>query len=164
MSEIIKFIITYIIYFLVCLAAMLPIAIFHTRKMDKLISNYFHEIDESRAARLQNLKEVHAQVDELAKPVDETSESTDEISESVGEIDESADEIHESFDEIHKDIGEIHKSFDSINESLDRMNESMDRTIEFKRIISEYLDNKIKRIEARENFCESQFWDEKNIH
>ena len=72
--------------------------------------------------------------------------------------------MHESFDEIHKDIGEIHKDIGEIHQSLDRMNESMDRTIEFKRIISEYLDNKIKRIEARENFCESQFWDEKNIH
>ena len=129
---------------------MLPIAIFHTRKMDQLISNYFREIDESCAARLQSLKEAHAQVDELAKPVDETSESTDEM--------------HESFDEIHKDIGEMHESIGEIGKSLDRMNESMDRTIEFKRIISEYLDNKIKRIEARENFCESQFWDEKNIH
>ena len=154
MSTIIELIITFILYFLVALAAALPLAIFHTRKMDKLISNYFREIDESRAAldksldkshvaRLQNLKEVHAQADELDKSMDETSESTDEMS--------------ESFDEIHKDIGEI-------GESLDRMNESMDRTIEFKRIISEYLDNKIKRIEARENFCESQFWDEKNIH
>ena len=136
MSTIIEFIITFILYFLVALAAALPLAIFHTRKMDKLISNYFHEIDESCAARLQSLEEVHAQVDELAKPVDETSESTDEI----------------------------HESFGEIGESLDRMNESLDRTIEFKRIISEYLDNKIKRIEARENFCESQFWDEKNIH
>ena len=81
----------------------------------------------------------------------------DEIHEDIGEMHEDIDEIHESFDEIHKDIGEM-------SESLDRMNESMDRTIEFKRIISEYLDNKIKRIEARENFCESQFWDEKNIH
>ena len=129
MSEIIKFIITYIIYFLVCLAAMLPIAIFHTRQIEKLIDNFFHEVNESCAARLQSLKEVHAQVDELDKSADE-------------------------FD----------KSLDSISESFDRMNESMDRTIEFKRIISEYLDNKIKRIEARENFCESQFWDEKNIH
>ena len=122
MSEIIKFIITYIIYFLVCLAAMIPIALYHTRQIEKLMSNYFRKIDESHAARLQSLKEVHAQVDKLAKPVDETSKS------------------------------------------LDRMNESMDRTIEFKRLISEYLDNKIKRTEARENFCESQFWDEKNIH
>lgn len=129
MSEIIKFIITYIIYFLVCLAAMLPIAIFHTRQIEKLIDNFFHEVNESCAARLQSLKEVHAQVDELDKSADE-------------------------FD----------KSLDSISESFDRMNESMDRTIEFKRIISEYLDNKIKRIEARENFCESQFSDEKNIH
>ena len=150
MSTIIEFIITFILYFLVALAAALPLAIFHTRKMDKLISNYFHEIDESCAARLQSLEEVHAQVDELVKPVDETSESTDEM--------------HESFDEIHKDIGEMHESIGEIGKSLDRMNESMDRTIEFKRIISEYLDNKIKRIEARENFCESQFWDEKNIH
>ena len=143
MSTIIELIITFILYFLVALAAALPLTIFYTRKMDKLVSNYFRKIDESGAARLQNLKEVHAQVDELANPVDETSESTDEI---------------------HKDIGEIHKDIGEMSESLDRMNESMDRTIEFKRIISEYLDNKIKRIEARENFCESQFWDEKNIH
>ena len=136
MSTIIEFIITFILYFLVALAAALPLAIFHTRKMDKLISNYFREIDESCAARLQSLKEVHAQVDELAKPVDETSESTDETS--------------ESFDEIHQYI-------DEMNESLDKMNKSMDRTIEFKRLMRDYSNYKIKRIEARENFCESQF-------
>lgn len=106
MSEIIKFIITYVIYFLVCLAAMLPIALYHTRQIEKLIDNFFHEVKESRAARLQSLKEVHSQVDELDK--------------SAGEI-----------------------------------SESLDKTIEFKRLISEYLDNKIKRTEARENFCES---------
>ena len=150
MSTIIEFIITFVLYFLVALAAALPLAIFHTRKMDKLMSNYFREIDESCAARLQSLKEVHAQVDELAKPVDETSESTDEMSEST--------------DEIHKDIDEMSEFFDEIHESLDKMNESMDRTIEFKRLMRDYLDYKIKRIEARENFCESQFWDEKNIH
>ena len=164
MSTIIELIITFVLYFLVALAAALPLAIFYTRKMDKLISNYFHEIDEIDAAHLQSLKEVHAQVDKLAKPVDETSESTDRISESVGEIDEDIDEMHESFDEIHKDIGEMHQSINEMSESFDRMNESMDKIIEFKRIISEYLDNKIKRIEARENFCESQFWNEKNIH
>lgn len=150
MSKIIELIITFVLYFFVGVAAALPLAIFYTRKMDKLISNYFREIDEIDAAHLQSLKEVHAQVDKLAKPVDETSESTDEIG--------------ESFDETHEDMDEIDKSLDSISESFDKMNESMDRTIEFKRIISEYLDNKIKRIEARENFCESQFWDEKNIH
>ena len=136
MSTIIELIITFVLYFLVALAAALPLAIFHTRKMDKLISNYFHEIDESCAARLQSLKEVHAQVDELAKPVDETSESTDEI---------------------HKDIGEMHEDIGEMHESLDKMNESMDRTIEFKRIMRDYSNLKIKRIEARENFCESQF-------
>lgn len=147
MSEIIKFIITYIIYFLVCLAAMLPIALFHTRQIEKLIDNFFNEVKESYAARLQSLKEVHAQVDEF-------DESADEIGESFDEIHEDTDEIHESFDEMHESLHEIGKS-------LDRMNESTDRTIEFKRLISEYLDNKIKRIEARENFCESQFWNEK---
>ena len=157
MSEIIKFIITYIIYFLVCLAAMIPIALYHTRQIEKLIDNFFHEVKESRAARLQNLKEVHAQVDELDKSADETDEDIDEINEDI-------DEMHESFDEIHKDIGEMHESLHEIGKSLDRMNESMDRTIEFKRLISEYLDYKIKRTEARENFCESQFSDEKNIH
>ena len=122
MSEIIKFIITYIIYFLVCLAAILPIAIFHTRQIEKLMSNYFHEIDEIDAARLQSLKEVHAQVDKL---------------------DKSADEMSESFD---------------------KMDVRLDRLIEFKRLMRDYSNYKIKRIEARENFCESQFWDEKNIH
>ena len=157
MSTIIELIITFVLYFLVALAAALPLAIFHTRKMDKLMSNYFREIDESCAARLQSLKEVHAQVDELAKPVDETNESTDEMS-------ESTDEIHKDMDEIHKDIDEMSEFFDEIHESLDKMNESMDRTIEFKRLMRDYLDYKIKRIEARENFCESQFWNEKNIH
>ena len=122
MSTIIELIITFVLYFLVALAAALPLAIFYTRKMDKLISNYFHKIDESGAARLQNLKEVRAQVDE------------------------------------------IDKSADKMNESFDRMDESMDRTIELKRIMRDYSNLKIKRIEARENFCESQFWDEKNIH
>ena len=150
MSTIIEFIITFILYFLVALAAALPLAIFHTRKMDKLISNYFHEIDESCAARLQSLKEVHAQVDELAKPVDETSESTDEISESM--------------DEIHKDMDEIHESLDKMDKSFDKMDVRLDRIIEFKRLMRDYSNYKIKRIEARENFCESQFWDEKNIH
>lgn len=150
MSTIIELIITFVLYFLVALAAALPLAIFHTRKMDKLISNYFHEIDESCAARLQNLKEVHAQADKLG---------------------ESADEIHEDMDEIHEDIDEIDKSFDEIDESLDKidksfdkMDERLDTLIEFKRLMRDYSNYKIKRIEARENFCESQFWDEKNIH
>ena len=93
------------------------------------MSNYFRKIDESRAARLQNLKEVHAQVDEI-------SES----------------------------IGEIHESMDEIGKSLDRTIKSADRLVEFKRIMRDYSNLKIKRTEARENFCESQFWDEKNIH
>ena len=150
MSTIIELIITFVLYFLVALAAALPLAIFHTRKMDKLMSNYFHEIDESCAARLQSLKEVHAQVDELAKPADE-------IHKDIGEIHEDIDEMHESFDEIHKDIGEM-------NESFDKMDVRLDRLIEFKRLMRDYSNYKIKRIEARENFCESQFWDEKNIH
>ena len=129
MSTIIELIITFVLYFLVCLAAALPLAIFHVRKMDKLMSNYFHKIDESRAARLQSLKEVHAQVDE---------------------IDESVDEFDKSIDEIGK--------------SLDRMNERLDRTIEFKRLMRDYSNYKIKMIEARENFREPEFSDEKNIH
>lgn len=136
MSTIIELIITFVLYFLVALAAALPLAIFHTRKMDKLISNYFRKIDESCAARLQSLKEVHAQADELAKSVDETSESTDEINESIDRIDDSSDE---------KD-------------------EYLEGLIEFTRIMRDYSNYKTKRIEARENFCESQFWNEKNIH
>lgn len=143
MSTIIELIITFVLYFLVALAAALPLAIFHVRKMDKLMSNYFRKIDESRAA---------------------LNESQDEVSAQVDELDKSADEIHQSFDEMHEDINEINKSLDEINKSFDRMDESMDRMIEFKRLMRDYSNYKIKRIEARENFCESQFWDEKNIH
>ena len=154
MSTIIELIITFVLYFLVALAAALPLAIFHTRKMDKLMSNYFRKIDESRAAldksqdeshaaRLQNLKEVHAQVDE---------------------IDKSVGEIHEDMDEIHEDVDEIHQSIDKMDKSFDKMDVRLDRLIEFKRLMRDYSNLKIKRIEARENFCESQFWDEKNIH
>ena len=67
------------------------------------------------------------------------------------------DEISESFDEIHQSIDEIHQSIDKMNESLDKMDKSMDRIIESKRILRDYSNLKIKRIEARENFCESQF-------
>ena len=157
MSTIIELIITFVLYFLVALAAMLPIAIFHTRKMDKLISNYFREIDEICAARLQSLKEVHAQVDELDKSAGEIHKDIGEMHEDIGEIHEDIDEMHESFDEIHKDIGEM-------NESFDEMDVRLDRLVEFTRLMRDYSNYKIKRIEARENFCESQFWDEKNIH
>ena len=161
MSTIIEFIITFVLYFLVALAAALPLAIFHTRKMDKLMSNYFREIDESCAAlnesqnescaaRLQNLKEVHAQVDELVKPADE-------IHKDIGEM-------HEDIGEMHEDIGEIHEDIDEIHESSDEKDEYLEGLIEFTRIMRDYSDYKTKRIEARENFCESQFWDEKNIH
>lgn len=136
MSAIIELIITYALYFLVCLAAALLVAYIQMRKLDKHISNKMSTFRENRAARSQSQDEVSAQIDELDK----------------------------SFDEIHKDIDEIDKSLDSISESIDRMNESMDRTIEFKRLISEYLDYKIKMIEARENFREPEFSDEKNIH
>ena len=150
MSTIIELIITFILYFLVALAAALPLAIFYTRKMDKLISNKMSTIKESRAARSQSLDEVSAQVDEI-------HESFDEIHKDIDEMSEDIDEIDKSFDEIDK-------SLDRISESIDRMNESMDRTIEFKRLMRDYSNYKIKMIEARENFREPEFSDEKNIH
>lgn len=130
MSEIatliIRSIITYVLYFLVGLAAALPIVFIETRKMDKYMSESIRKFRENGAAQV--------------------------------------DEIHESFDEIHKDIDSINESIDKIDKSLDKMDESMDVIIESKRLMRDYSDYKIKRIEARENFCESQFWDEKNIH
>ena len=122
MSTIIELIITFVLYFLVCLAAALPIAIFHTRKMDKLMSNYFREIDESCAA------------------------------------------LNKSQDESRAQVDEIHESADKMDKSFDKMDVRLDRLVEFKRLMRDYSNYKIKRIEARENFCESQFWDEKNIH
>lgn len=79
------------------------------------------------------------------------------VRDSIRELRENRAALDESHNESRAQIGEIH-------ESLDKMNESMDRTIEFKRLMRDYSNYKIKRIEARENFCESQFWDEKNIH
>ena len=143
MSTIIELIITFVLYFLICLVAALPLAIFYTRKMDKLISNKMSTIRESRAAR---------------------SQSQDEVSAQVGEIHQSFDEMHEDMDEMHESFGEMHESIDEIGKSLDRMNESMDRTIEFKRLMRDYSNYKIKMIEARENFREPEFSDEKNIH
>lgn len=157
MSEIIEFIISYVIAYLLALAISLLVAWLMFRKTEKHISNKMSTFRESRAARLQSLKEVHAQVDKLAKPVDEMSESTDEIHESF-------DEIHESFDEISEDIDEIHDSLDRIGESFDKIDERLDRVIEFKRLMRDYSDYKIKMIEARENFREPEFSDEKNIH
>ena len=122
MSTIIRFIITFVLYFLAFLVTSLLILYIENRKLDKYISNYFRKIDESRAA------------------------------------------LDESQDESCAQVDEIHESLDKISESFDRMDESMDRLVEFTRIMRDYSNLKIKRIEARENFCESQFWDEKNIH
>lgn len=150
MSKIIELIITFVFYYLIGLVSALLVMYIENRKFDKYISNKMSEFRESRAALDESQDESRAQVDEIGESADEMHEDMDEMS--------------ESFDEIHESMDEIDKSLDSISESFDRMNESMDRTIEFKRLISKYLDDKIKRIEARENFCESQFWDEKNIH
>ena len=136
MSEIIGYIISYVVAYLLTLAIALPIAYIEIRKLDKHISNKMSTIRENRAARDESLDESRAQVDEIS----------------------------ESFDEIHQSIDEIHQSIDKMDKSFDKMDVRLDRIIEFKRLMRDYSNYKIKRIEARENFCESQFWDEKNIH
>ena len=108
MSEIIGYIISYVIAYLLALAITLLVAWLMFRKTEKHISNKMSTFRESRAARLQSLKEVHAQVDEI--------------------------------------------------------DESVDRIIESTRAIRDYSNLEIKRIEARENFREPEFSDEKNIH
>lgn len=134
MSEIIGYIISYVVAYLLALAIVLPIAYIEIRKLDKHISNKMSTFRESRAALDESQDESRAQVDEIS---------------------ESMDEIHQSFDEIHQSINEINESLDRIDKSLDKMDKSMDRTIEFKRLMRDYSNYKIKRIEARENFCES---------
>ena len=136
MSTIIRFIITFVLYFFAFLVTSLFILYIENRELDKYISKKMSTIRENGAARSQSQDEVSAQVDEIG----------------------------ESFDEMDESMGEIHESLDEIGESLDKMDESMDRLIEFKRIMRDYSNLKVKRIEARENFCESQFWNEKNIH
>ena len=101
---------------------------------------------------------------EIRKLDKHISESIRKFRESGAARNESLDESRAQVDEIHESFDEIHQSIDKINESLDKIDKSMDRTIEFKRLMRDYSNLKIKRIEARENFCESQFWDEKNIH
>lgn len=79
------------------------------------------------------------------------------IRESRAARDESLDESRAQVDEINESIDEIHESIDEMSKSFDRMDKSMDRIIESTRLIRDYSNLKIKRIEARENFCESQF-------
>ena len=136
MSEIIGYIISYVVTYLLALAISLPIAYIQIRKLDKHISNKMSTFRENGAALDESQDEVGAQVDE----------------------------IHQSFDEIHQSINEINESLDKMDKSFDKMDERLDTLVEFKRLMRDYSDYKIKRIEARENFCESQFWDEKNIH
>ena len=143
MSEIIVLIISYVIAYLLALAISLPIAYIEMRKLEKHVHDSIRELRENRAALDESQDESRAQVDEIHEDIDE--------------IGESADEIGESADEIGEDIGEIHESSDEKDEYLEGL-------IEFTRIMRDYSDYKTKMIEARENFCESQFWDEKNIH
>ena len=150
MSEIIVLIISYVIAYLLALAISLPIAYIEMRKLEKHVHDSIRELRENRAALDESQDESRAQVDEIHEDIDEIGESADEIG-------ESADEIGESADEIGEDIGEIHESSDEKDEYLEGL-------IEFTRIMRDYSDYKTKMIEARENFCESQFWDEKNIH
>lgn len=139
MSEIIGLIISYVIAYLLALAISLPIAYIQIRKTEKRVHDSIRELRENRAALERSHDESRAR-----------NQSQDEVSAQVDEFDESADEIGE-------DIGEIHESSDEKDEYLEGL-------IEFTRIMRDYSDYKTKRIEARENFCESQFWNEKNIH
>ena len=136
MSEIIGYIISYVVALLLSLAIALPIAYIEIRKLDKHMSESIRKFRESGAARDESQDESRAQVDE----------------------------IHQSFDEIHQSIDEIHQSIDRMSKSFDRMDKSMDKIIESKRIMRDYSNLKIKMIEARENFREPEFSDEKNIH
>ena len=139
MSKIIGLIISYVIAYLLALAISLPIAYIETRKMEKHVRDSIRELRENRAALEKSDNESRAR-----------SQSQDEVSAQVDKTEESADEIHEDTDEIHEDI--------------DEKDEYLEGLIEFTRIMRDYSDYKTKMIEARENFCESQFWDEKNIH
>ena len=79
------------------------------------------------------------------------------ISNKMSTIRESGAELDKSLDEVRAQLDRIDKSLDKIDKSLDKMDESMDRHVEFTRLMRDYSNYKIKRIEARENFCESQF-------
>ena len=89
------------------------------------------------------------------------------VRDSIRELRENRAALDESHNESRAQIDEIHESSDEkdeIHESSDEKDEYLEGLIEFTRIMRDYSDYKTKRIEARENFCESQFWDEKNIH
>ena len=79
------------------------------------------------------------------------------VRDSIRELRENRAALDESHNESRAQIDEIHESSDEKDEYLEGL-------IEFTRIMRDYSDYKTKMIEARENFCESQFWDEKNIH
>ena len=164
MSEIIGYIISYVIAYLLALAISLLVVWLIFRKTEKHVHDSIRELRENRAALEKSHNESRAQVDEFDESSDEISEDIDEISEDIDEKDESSDEISESADEMSESIGEMHQPINEIHEPSDEKDEYLEGLIEFTRIMRDYSDYKTKRIEARENFCESQFWDEKNIH
>ena len=86
------------------------------------------------------------------------------VHDSIRELRENRAALEKSHNESRAQVDEFDESADEIHESSDEKDEYLEGLIEFTRIMRDYSDNKIKRIEARENFCESQFWDEKNIH
>ena len=70
----------------------------------------------------------------------------------------------QSQDEVSAQVDEIGESVDEIHENKDEKDEYLEGLIEFTRIMRDYSDYKTKMIEARENFHEPEFSDEKNIH
>lgn len=160
MSEIIEYIISCVIAYLLALAISLPIAYIQMRKLDKHISNKMSTFQENRAALERSHDESHAR----SQSQDEVSAQVDELDESADELDEDIDEIGESADEISESTGEIHESSDEKDESSNEKDEYIEGLIEFTRIMRDYSDYKTKMFEARENFREPEFSDEKNIH
>ena len=86
------------------------------------------------------------------------------VHDSIRELRENRAALEKSHNESRAQIGKFDESAGEIHESSDEKDEYLEGLIEFTRIMRDYSDYKTKMIEARENFCESQFSDEKNIH
>ena len=80
---------------------------------------------------------------------------------SIRELRENRAALDESQDESRAQVDEFDESADEIHESSDEKDEYLEGLIEFTRIMRDYSDYKTKMIEARENFCEPEFSDEK---
>ena len=104
MSEIIGYIISFVVAYLLSLAIVLLFLLIEDRKREKKMSNSPRTAKNRRAARRQSLKEVRAQINELNKATVEYYKSTVKFDKSKDKLDKAKDEVDKSKDKLAKSV------------------------------------------------------------